>query len=180
MTGIRISASGRAAGGASHWRAAMASWAWSKAADQLRARAVATDARKAIEKPAAARLQDAQGAVTLHTANVGDSRVLLARRGEAVQLTTDHIPDDETERKRIEKQNPNPKMPLVRYVGETWRVGGLLALSRAFGDVRAPARRRSRQPTAWLAVLFCPGSPASPLPRPSHSAAPLHSGAIVQ
>ena len=25
-------------------------------------------------------------------------------------------------------------MPLGRYVGGTWRVGGLLALSRAFGD----------------------------------------------
>ena len=25
-------------------------------------------------------------------------------------------------------------MPLVRYVGGTWRVGGILALSRAFGD----------------------------------------------
>ena len=25
-------------------------------------------------------------------------------------------------------------MPLVRYIGRTWRVGGLLALSRAFGD----------------------------------------------
>lgn len=35
---------------------------------------------------------------------------------------------------RIEKYNPNPKMPLVRFVGGTWRVGGLLALSRAFGD----------------------------------------------
>jgi protein phosphatase 1L len=35
---------------------------------------------------------------------------------------------------RIERQNPNPKLPMVRYVGGTWRVGGLLALSRAFGD----------------------------------------------
>ncbi len=25
-------------------------------------------------------------------------------------------------------------MPLVRYVGGTWRVGGIVALSRAFGD----------------------------------------------
>ena len=40
----------------------------------------------------------------------------------------------EQERKRIERTNPNPKMPLVRYVGGTWRVGGILALSRAFGD----------------------------------------------
>ena len=40
----------------------------------------------------------------------------------------------EEERLRIEDKNPNPKMPLVRYVGGTWRVGGILALSRAFGD----------------------------------------------
>ena len=40
----------------------------------------------------------------------------------------------EQERLRIEAKNPNPKMPLVRYVGGTWRVGGILALSRAFGD----------------------------------------------
>lgn len=40
----------------------------------------------------------------------------------------------EEERLRIEATNPNPKRPLVRYVGGTWRVGGLLALSRAFGD----------------------------------------------
>jgi hypothetical protein len=35
---------------------------------------------------------------------------------------------------RIERNNPNPKLPMVRYIGGTWRVGGLLALSRAFGD----------------------------------------------
>ena len=40
----------------------------------------------------------------------------------------------EEERLRIEDKNPNPKMPLVRYVEGTWRVGGILALSRAFGD----------------------------------------------
>eukprot|EP00892_Ulva_mutabilis_P009741 jgi/Ulvmu1/7139/UM034_0045.1 len=70
----------------------------------------------------------------LLASNVGDARVLLSRGGTAMQLSTDHVPDDEEERKRIEKQNPNPRMPLVRYVGKTWRVGGLLALSRAFGD----------------------------------------------
>lgn len=40
----------------------------------------------------------------------------------------------EDERKRIESENPNPRLPLVRFVGGTWRVGGILALSRAFGD----------------------------------------------
>lgn len=35
---------------------------------------------------------------------------------------------------RIESQNPNPKSTLVRFESGTWRVGGILALSRAFGD----------------------------------------------
>lgn len=71
---------------------------------------------------------------TLLTANAGDARVLLVQGGKSVQLTEDHVPDSEEERERIEAQNPNPRMPLVRYIGGTWRVGGLLALSRAFGD----------------------------------------------
>jgi protein phosphatase 1K len=74
------------------------------------------------------------GALSLLTANVGDAPAVLVRGGEAVQLSYDHVPDDETERRRIERNNPNPKRPLVRYVGATWRVGGLLALSRAFGN----------------------------------------------
>lgn len=76
----------------------------------------------------------ADGKLYLMAANVGDARVLLSRGGKVMQLTTDHVPDDEDERARVESLNPNPKMPLVRFVGETWRVGGLLALSRAFGD----------------------------------------------
>jgi len=68
------------------------------------------------------------------SANAGDARVILGRKGSAIQLSEDHVPDSEDERQRIEAQNPNPRMPLVRYVGGTWRVGGLLALSRAFGD----------------------------------------------
>lgn len=70
----------------------------------------------------------------LMAANAGDARILLGRGGKPIQLTVDHVPDSEEERIRIEAQNPNPKQPLVRYVGGTWRVGGLLALSRAFGD----------------------------------------------
>lgn len=134
-------------------------------------------------------------------------RLLPARRlcralplSAAVQMSEDHVPDNENERRRIESKNPNPKArarslpaslrttpraphtlpplrtparvifdpgrpsflplrprssspsfplnpprrpslppnlpqkPLVRFVGSTWRVGGLLALSRAFGD----------------------------------------------
>ncbi|KAI7841657.1 hypothetical protein COHA_004677 [Chlorella ohadii] len=74
------------------------------------------------------------GTSKLLTANSGDARILLVRGNQAIQLTEDHVPDNEDERNRIERFNPNPKLPLVRYVGGTWRVGGLLALSRAFGD----------------------------------------------
>ncbi|GFR49149.1 hypothetical protein Agub_g11167 [Astrephomene gubernaculifera] len=70
----------------------------------------------------------------LLTANVGDARNVLIRGGQPLQLSEDHVPDREEERARIESMNPNRKLPLVRYVGGTWRVGGLLALSRAFGD----------------------------------------------
>lgn len=77
----------------------------------------------------------ADGATTrLLAANVGDARTLLIRGGEAIELSEEHVPDKESERVRIERNNPNPKQPMVRYVGGTWRVGGLLALSRAFGD----------------------------------------------
>lgn len=75
-----------------------------------------------------------QGTSRLLTANAGDARIMLVRGGKPVVLTEDHVPDNEEERNRIERYNPNPRMPLVRYVGGTWRVGGLLALSRAFGD----------------------------------------------
>eukprot|EP00887_Chlorella_sp_A99_P008227 scaffold12.g8227.t1 len=71
---------------------------------------------------------------TLLTANVGDARVLLVRGSQVLQLTEDHVPDQEEERIRIERQNPSKNLALVRYVGGTWRVGGILALSRAFGD----------------------------------------------
>ena len=78
--------------------------------------------------------KNTSGPPTLVAANVGDARVLLVRGRSVSQLTVDHVPDAEDERKRIEKTNPNPKMPLVRFVGDTWRCGGILALSRAFGD----------------------------------------------
>lgn len=75
------------------------------------------------------------GSKELVTANVGDARVILVRGGQAIQLTVDHKPDVKEERMRIEAKNPTPRKPLVVNVGGTWRVGGLLALSRAFGDV---------------------------------------------
>jgi len=58
-------------------------------------------------------------------ANIGDSMVMKKSNGEPLTyVSTEHVPDNEEERKRIEMYNPNPKMPLVRYVENTWRVGG--------------------------------------------------------
>ncbi|KAL3680341.1 hypothetical protein R1sor_023297 [Riccia sorocarpa] len=74
------------------------------------------------------------GQETIIASNVGDARVILSRARSAVQLTFDHKPDVAEERQRIEKRNPTPKKPLVVNVDGIWRVGGLLALSRAFGD----------------------------------------------
>jgi protein phosphatase 1L len=74
--------------------------------------------------------EDPAGAQYLLAANAGDARVILGGKNGVTQMTVDHVPDSEDERKRIEYMNPNPNMPLVRYVGGTWRVGGLLALSR--------------------------------------------------
>jgi len=39
----------------------------------------------------------------LYVANAGDSRCVLARGGKAVPLSYDHKPDNEEEKKRIEK-----------------------------------------------------------------------------
>ena len=78
---------------------------------------------------------DADGAATLVCANAGDARSLIvSTEGSVEQMSEDHVPDNPDERDRIERNNPTPKVPLVRFVGGTWRIGGLLALSRALGD----------------------------------------------
>ncbi|XP_039133464.1 probable protein phosphatase 2C 11 [Dioscorea cayenensis subsp. rotundata] len=64
----------------------------------------------------------------LYVANVGDSRVVACRSGSAIPLSNDHKPDRSDERERIENAGG-----FVIWAG-TWRVGGVLAVSRAFGD----------------------------------------------
>ncbi len=64
----------------------------------------------------------------LLVANVGDSRAVICRSGEAFALSSDHKPNRPDERQRIEDAGG-----VVMWVG-TWRVGGVLAVSRAFGD----------------------------------------------
>lgn len=63
----------------------------------------------------------------MYVANAGDSRCVLCRKGKAIALSLDHKPDNEGEKKRIEK------------AGSTindGRVDGNLNLSRALGDLK--------------------------------------------
>ncbi|KAJ3696244.1 hypothetical protein LUZ60_001621 [Juncus effusus] len=64
----------------------------------------------------------------LLVANVGDSRAVICRGGAAIAVSRDHKPDQTDERQRIEDAGG-----FVMWAG-TWRVGGVLAVSRAFGD----------------------------------------------
>eukprot|EP00249_Psilotum_nudum_P022907 c28687_g2_i4 orf=466-2238(+) len=61
-------------------------------------------------------------------ANCGDSRAVLSRAGKAIALSRDHKPEREDERSRIEAAGGR----VVNWDG--YRVGGLLAMSRAIGD----------------------------------------------
>lgn len=63
---------------------------------------------------------------TIYCANSGDSRCVLSRGGKAVELSEDHKPDNEGEKKRIEAAGG--------FV-EDGRVRGTLSLSRALGDM---------------------------------------------
>ncbi|KAJ6672820.1 ALPHABET ISOFORM E-RELATED [Salix viminalis] len=64
----------------------------------------------------------------LYVANVGDSRTVILKGGKAIPLSEDHKPNRSDERKRIESAGG-----VVMWAG-TWRVGGVLAMSRAFGN----------------------------------------------
>ncbi|KAL7614596.1 probable protein phosphatase 2C 76 [Lactuca sativa] len=64
----------------------------------------------------------------LYVANVGDSRTVISNEGKAIALSEDHKPNRSDERMRIESAGG-----VVMWAG-TWRVGGVLAMSRAFGN----------------------------------------------
>lgn len=78
---------------------------------------------------------------TLTTANAGDSRAVLCRKGRAVALSRDHKPMDEDERARIQNAGG--------FVQEG-RVNGSLALSRAIGDLEY---KQSKQLSAELQIV---------------------------
>ncbi|KAI5393637.1 putative protein phosphatase 2C 59 [Lathyrus oleraceus] len=76
----------------------------------------------------------------LLVANVGDSRAVICRGGNAIAVSRDHKPDQTDERQRIEDAGGfvmwagNIIHRLNQSLPGTWRVGGVLAVSRAFGD----------------------------------------------
>lgn len=62
----------------------------------------------------------------LYVANAGDSRCVVCRNGEALEMSIDHKPEDADELKRI--QNAGGRVTM------DGRVNGGLNLSRAIGD----------------------------------------------
>jgi serine/threonine protein phosphatase PrpC len=62
----------------------------------------------------------------IFSANIGDCRFVLSRKGKAEQKTTDHKPKCPSEMARIKKAGG--------FVSSDNRVNGKLAVSRAFGD----------------------------------------------
>jgi len=70
----------------------------------------------------------------IYIANAGDSRAVLARQGQAIQLTTDHKPELESEYNRV-----------ISNGGEIYqgRVNGGLNLTRALGDFGYKPKRVS-------------------------------------
>jgi serine/threonine protein phosphatase PrpC len=67
---------------------------------------------------------------TLISANVGDSRAILCRNGKAVELTKDHKPTNEDERKRILQAGGRIFLDTESGVHRVMN----LSLSRAIGD----------------------------------------------
>jgi protein phosphatase PTC1 len=76
-------------------------------------------------------------------ANVGDSRAVLIRDGLVRRLSKDHKPDEEEEKKEIERRGG------IVLGG---RVSGILAVSRSLGDYKAE-KYVSRVPTQTSVVL---------------------------
>ncbi|KAK9063478.1 hypothetical protein SSX86_017348 [Deinandra increscens subsp. villosa] len=65
----------------------------------------------------------------LFVSNLGDCRAVISKKGKAESLTNDHKASQEDERKRIQD-----KGGYVELHRGTWRVHGVLAVSRSIGD----------------------------------------------
>lgn len=80
----------------------------------------------------------------LTVVNAGDSRCVLCRNGTALEMSKDHAPHLETERKRIERAGG--------IITEDGRINGKLNLSRAIGDHRFKSRKfplKDQIVTSW-------------------------------
>ena len=71
-----------------------------------------------------------EGHRTLISANLGDSRAILSRRGKAIDLTRDHKPNEEREKARILKMGEAIEWDSLSKVHRVRN----LSLSRAIGD----------------------------------------------
>ncbi|XP_047341468.1 probable protein phosphatase 2C 58 [Impatiens glandulifera] len=77
----------------------------------------------------------------LVVANVGDSRAVLSKNGVAKQLSVDHEPNKEEEKRMIESKGGF----VSNIPGDVPRVDGQLAVARAFGD-KSLKRHMSSEP----------------------------------
>lgn len=71
----------------------------------------------------------------MHFINLGDSRATLIHNGEVVHSTVDHKPENEVE--RIKKAGGYVSQQLIslqKGIKTVYRVNGVLAVARAFGD----------------------------------------------
>ncbi|XP_022733279.1 probable protein phosphatase 2C 39 isoform X3 [Durio zibethinus] len=79
-------------------------------------------------------------------ANVGDSRAVICKNGEAVQLSVDHEPS--TEKERIENRGGF----VSNFPGDVARVDGQLAVARAFGD-KSLKKHLSSEPDVTVEMI---------------------------
>lgn len=78
---------------------------------------------------------------SIWAANIGDSRAVLSRAGDAIDLTDDHKPNNKEDQARIEALGghvewfgwTDPDGRPIEGMG-SWRVNGNLAISRSVGD----------------------------------------------
>lgn len=87
-----------------------------------------------------------KAAKKIYVANAGDSRCVMCKNGKAVEMSIDHKPNDEIEKKRIEAAGSE--------VNADGRVDGNLNLSRSLGDLKS--KQRTHLPAEEQAITANP------------------------